>query len=103
MTAPLDIKPEDGKLGVLLPGMGAVSTTFIAGVLAGRKGLTQLHGSLTLNTHLPSSGRLRYRPRDCRYASESPIRVSRRETSVSVLEISRSPLAGENQNFQRWR
>ena len=52
MTAPIDIKPADGKLGVLLPGMGAVATTFIAGVLAGRKGLTQLHGSLTQSGHI---------------------------------------------------
>ena len=52
MTAPIDIKPADGKLGVLLPGMGAVATTFIAGVLAGRKGLTQLHGSLTQAGHI---------------------------------------------------
>jgi myo-inositol-1-phosphate synthase len=52
MTAPIDIKPADGKLGVLLPGMGAVATTFIAGVLAGRKGLTQLHGSLSQSGHI---------------------------------------------------
>ncbi len=37
----------EGKLGVLLPGMGAVSTTFIAGVLAARKGLGLPIGSLT--------------------------------------------------------
>src|SRR5690606_38230567 len=35
-----------GKLGVLLPGMGAVATTFIAGVLAVRKGLAKPIGSL---------------------------------------------------------
>ncbi len=52
MTAPLDIEPADGRLGVLLPGMGAVATTFIAGVLAGRRGLTQLHGSLTQSGHI---------------------------------------------------
>ena len=48
---PLDsnppIAPATGKLGVLLPGMGAVGTTFIAGVLAIRKGLAQPIGSLT--------------------------------------------------------
>ncbi len=32
------IKPRDGKLLVLLPGMGAVGTTFIAGVEAIRQG-----------------------------------------------------------------
>ena len=42
-----DIRPASGKLGVLLPGMGAVGTTFIAGVLAVRKGLAKPIGSLT--------------------------------------------------------
>ena len=28
----VDVKPAEGKLGILLPGMGAVATTFIAGV-----------------------------------------------------------------------
>lgn len=43
----IDIKPADGKLGILTPGMGAVCTTFIAGVLAARKGLALPIGSLT--------------------------------------------------------
>ena len=47
MTEAVDIAPAKGKLGVLLPGLGAVSTTFIAGVLALRKGLAQPIGSLT--------------------------------------------------------
>jgi myo-inositol-1-phosphate synthase len=50
MTAaagPRDIKPAEGKLGVLLPGMGAVATTFIAGVHAIRTGLSKPIGSLT--------------------------------------------------------
>jgi len=41
------ISPADGKLGILIPGMGAVSTTFIAGVEAIRRGLAQPVGSLT--------------------------------------------------------
>jgi myo-inositol-1-phosphate synthase len=41
------IKPAQGKLGILLPGMGAVATTFIAGVEAIRKGLSRPIGSLT--------------------------------------------------------
>ncbi|RMF29473.1 MAG: inositol-3-phosphate synthase [Bacteroidetes bacterium] len=36
-----------GKLGVLTPGMGAVASTFIAGVIAIRKGLALPIGSLT--------------------------------------------------------
>lgn len=43
-----DIKPAEGKLGVLIPGMsGAVSTTFIAGVEAVRQGVGRPVGSLT--------------------------------------------------------
>jgi myo-inositol-1-phosphate synthase len=41
------IAPAEGKLGVLLPGMGAVATTFVAGVEAIRKGLSRPIGSLT--------------------------------------------------------
>ncbi|MBK8969495.1 MAG: inositol-3-phosphate synthase [Lewinellaceae bacterium] len=43
----IDIKPASGKLGILTPGMGAVATTFIAGVLAARKELALPIGSLT--------------------------------------------------------
>ena len=41
------VAPATGKLGILLPGMGAVATTLIAGVLAVRKGGGQPIGSLT--------------------------------------------------------
>src|SRR5256885_5304268 len=44
---PIDIKPPSGKLGILTPGMGAVSTTFMAGVEAMRRGLSKPIGSLT--------------------------------------------------------
>ena len=47
MTPPLDIAPARGKLGVLLVGLGAVSTTTIAGVIAIRKGIAPPIGSLT--------------------------------------------------------
>jgi myo-inositol-1-phosphate synthase len=47
IQSPADIKPAEGKLGVLLPGLGAVSTTFIAGVTAVRRGLALPIGSLT--------------------------------------------------------
>src|SRR5688500_5137210 len=43
----IDIRPAEGKLGILLPGMGAVATTLIAGVEAVRKGIAQPIGSLT--------------------------------------------------------
>ena len=41
------IAPAKGKLGILTPGMGAVSTTFMAGVEAVKKGLGAPVGSLT--------------------------------------------------------
>ena len=44
---PVSIAPANGKLGILLVGLGAVSTTVIAGVLAIRKGLARPIGSLT--------------------------------------------------------
>ncbi|HEY6352595.1 MAG TPA: inositol-3-phosphate synthase [Candidatus Angelobacter sp.] len=44
---PGQIAPAKGKLGVMIPGMGAVATTFIAGVEAVRKGIAQPIGSLT--------------------------------------------------------
>src|SRR6266436_1353447 len=47
MSTPVDIAPARGKLGVLLVGLGAVSTTTIAGVIAIRKGLAKPIGSLT--------------------------------------------------------
>jgi len=42
-----DIKPADGKLGILIPGMGAVATTVMAGVFAVLKNLGKPIGSLT--------------------------------------------------------
>jgi myo-inositol-1-phosphate synthase len=43
----VEITPAEGKLGVLLVGLGAVSTTFVAGVEAIKRGLAQPVGSLT--------------------------------------------------------
>ena len=40
-----DIASADGRLGILLPGMGAVATTLIAGVLAVNKGVSKPIGS----------------------------------------------------------
>ena len=41
------IAPAEGKLGVLVPGIGAVTTTVIAGVEAVKRGIAQPFGSLT--------------------------------------------------------
>jgi len=41
------VKPANGKLGVLVVGLGAVSSTFMTGVLMARKGLTKPVGSMT--------------------------------------------------------
>jgi myo-inositol-1-phosphate synthase len=46
------VRPAQGKLGVLLPGMGAVATTFIAGVEAVRRGIGQPIVSLTQLAHV---------------------------------------------------
>ncbi|HLG20203.1 MAG TPA: inositol-3-phosphate synthase [Bdellovibrionota bacterium] len=43
----VNVSPADGKLGVLIPGLGAVSTTFIIGVKAILRGLGEPIGSLT--------------------------------------------------------
>ncbi|HQG13250.1 MAG: Myo-inositol-1-phosphate synthase [bacterium ADurb.Bin270] len=44
---PYVIKPAEGKLGIMLVGLGAISTTFIAGIDAIRSGRTKPYGSLT--------------------------------------------------------
>jgi myo-inositol-1-phosphate synthase len=48
----LTIKPAQGKLGILLVGLGAVSTTFVAGVEAAKKGVRKPIGSLTQLGHI---------------------------------------------------
>jgi myo-inositol-1-phosphate synthase len=52
MSEAIKIAPAKGRLGVLTPGMGAVATTFYAGVIAARKGLTKPIGSLTHMGHI---------------------------------------------------
>lgn len=42
-----NVKPANGKLGILVVGCGAVSTTFMTGVLMARKGLAKPVGSMT--------------------------------------------------------
>jgi myo-inositol-1-phosphate synthase len=46
------IGPAEGKLGVLLPGLGAVATTTIAGIMLARRGLAAPIGSLTELGHI---------------------------------------------------
>src|SRR3954468_6925466 len=41
------VAPADGKLAVLLPGVGGVATPFLRGVEAGKAGVAQPIGSLT--------------------------------------------------------
>ena len=43
----VNVKPADGKLGILVVGCGAVATTFMTGVLMARKGLAKPVGSMT--------------------------------------------------------
>lgn len=47
MSAPKAIAPKDGKLGVMVVGMGAIGTTVVAGVHLIRKGLSKPVGSMT--------------------------------------------------------
>lgn len=55
------ISAPAGKLGVLLPGMGAVATTFAAGVIASRKGLAHPTGSLTQTANIRLGKRTEHR------------------------------------------
>ena len=42
-----NVKPANGKLGIMVVGCGAVATTFMTGVLMARKGLAKPIGSMT--------------------------------------------------------
>ena len=52
MTSPRAIEPAHGKLGVLMPGLGAVASTFIAGVLHARKTGDAPLGSVSQMAHI---------------------------------------------------
>jgi myo-inositol-1-phosphate synthase len=52
MKQPTQIQSPEGKLGVLLPGMGAVATTFVAGCMLARRGIAPPIGSLTELAHI---------------------------------------------------
>ncbi|RLD63746.1 MAG: inositol-3-phosphate synthase [Bacteroidetes bacterium] len=47
MSSKINIQEPKGKLGILTPGMGAVSTTFMAGVIAANKGIGKPIGSIS--------------------------------------------------------
>jgi myo-inositol-1-phosphate synthase len=51
-TGRIEIAPAKGKLGIMIPGMGAVATTFVAGVEAVRKGISSPIGSVTQMGHI---------------------------------------------------
>ncbi len=42
-----EVKPAEGRLGILIVGCGAVATTMMTGVLMARQGLARLTGSMT--------------------------------------------------------
>ncbi|MEM7294542.1 MAG: inositol-3-phosphate synthase, partial [Pseudomonadota bacterium] len=52
MKQPENIRPPEGKIGVLIPGMGAVATTFVAGCLLAKKGAARPIGSLVEYGHI---------------------------------------------------
>ena len=79
---PLDIASATGCLGLLMPGMWAVSTTTIAGIMAARQGLAAPIGSLTQMAH---------------------IRLGRREEGRNPLIKDFAPLAGmDDMAFGGW-
>ena len=79
---PLDIAPATGRLGLMMPGMGAVSTTTIAGIMAARQGLAAPIGSLTQMAH---------------------IRLGRREEGRNPMIKDFAPLAGmDDMAFGGW-
>jgi len=51
-TGRVAVAPANGKLGIMIPGMGAVATTFVAGVEAVRKGISSPIGSVTQMGHI---------------------------------------------------
>jgi hypothetical protein len=57
------VLPAKGKLGVMIVGMGAVATTFVAGVEAVRRGLSAPIGSLTQMGTIRLGKRTAVRPR----------------------------------------
>ena len=70
---PIDIRPATGKLGILMPGMGAVATTFIAGVEAIRRGLVEAHRLAHADgDHPPRQAHRRPHRRSSRSSSRSP-------------------------------
>ena len=81
MNRPSEIKAAEGKLGVLLPGFGAVATTFVAGVEGVRQGIAEPIGSLTqMNT----------------------IRLGKRTEGRSPLIRDFVPLAGDRLQLVSW-
>ena len=53
-TGAASIKPHTGKLGIMIPGMGAVATTLIAGVEAVRRGICEAVRLADADGHDPS-------------------------------------------------
>ncbi len=58
-TSAQSVPSSEGTLGVLLPGLGAVASTFVAGVLAARSGHKPPIGSLSQLGHLSSGEAIR--------------------------------------------
>jgi myo-inositol-1-phosphate synthase len=52
MPDPIPIAPPGGSLGVLTPGLGAVASTFVAGVVSARNGYSVPVGSLSQMAHI---------------------------------------------------
>ena len=89
MEKPSKIAPAKGKLGVLLPGMGAVSTTFMAGVELVRRGKDLISDITRARVPMPKSTREyveeceRYR-RSCTVATREVVVGLELSSSVST-------------------
>ena len=76
------VSPAEGKLGILVVGCGAVSTTFMTGVLMARKGLTKPVGSMTMQRNISNTMRLSRWPvstRSCSVAGMFILRMLSRQ------------------------
>ena len=104
-----NVKPADGKLGIMVVGCGAVATTFMTGVFMARKGLAKPVGSMTQYDkirvgrgadkkylHYKDIVALIERNKDnaLNIASPTMISVALRETDVMIGEIVVMPNEG---------
>ena len=75
------MEPAKGKLGVMCVGLGAVTTTFMTGVLMTRKGLAKPVGSMTQYDKIRVG---RGKDKEVTFTTAKSFRLLRSTTSCSV-------------------